>query len=120
MKIKLDENLPACLASRLAEFGHDVQTVRDEGLSGADDARVWEAAQGEKRFLITQDLHFSDARRFEPGTHAGILLVRLQEPSREALIESVEALFRSQDVEAWAGCFVVGTERKVRLRRPAR
>lgn len=120
MKIKLDENLPFQLVSILAKLGHDVHTPQDEGLSGAEDARIWEHAQAEKRFLITQDLDFSDIRHFEPGTHAGILLVRLQEPSRQALIDRVEALFRHENVERWAKCFVVATERKVRVRQPAK
>lgn len=118
MKIKLDENLPLRLGLVLTELGNDVHTTLDEGLSGAEDARIWESARNENRFLITQDLDFSDLRRFEPGTHAGILLVRLQDPSRRALLERVEALFRQEDVQTWAGCFVVATERKVRVRRP--
>ena len=66
MKIKLDENLPSRLASRLAAMGHDVQTVVGEGIEGNPDPAVWEAAQREARFLITQDMDFSDARRFAP------------------------------------------------------
>jgi predicted nuclease of predicted toxin-antitoxin system len=42
------------------------------------DCEVWEAAQRDERFLITQDLDFSDVRRFVPGSHRGILLVRLR------------------------------------------
>jgi hypothetical protein len=34
-------------------------------------------AQRAGRFLVTQDLDFSDVRRFEPGSHHGLLLVRL-------------------------------------------
>lgn len=36
MKIKLDENMPVALAELLRSAGHDVETVRDENLSGAD------------------------------------------------------------------------------------
>lgn len=40
MKVKLDENLPRA-ASRVVEtFGHDVDTVVDEGLGGESDAGV--------------------------------------------------------------------------------
>ena len=120
MKIKLDENLPTRLVSRLTVLNHDVHTPREEGLAGARDTAVWEAAQREQRFLITQDLDFSDIRRFVPGTHEGILLVRLQNPSRAALIQRIEALFQSENVAEWSGCFVVATERKVRVRRPLR
>lgn len=48
-------------------------------------------------FLITQALDFADARRFVPGTHAGLLLARLRDPSRRALLERVEAVFRKKD-----------------------
>jgi len=41
MKIKLDENLPLQIAARLAILGHDVHTVFDENLAGAQDARLW-------------------------------------------------------------------------------
>ena len=32
MNIKVDENLPSRLVSRLAPLGHNVHTIRDEGL----------------------------------------------------------------------------------------
>jgi len=120
MRIKLDENLPIHLASRLNDLGHDVQTVGEEGLSGKPDTRVWEAAQREARFLITQDMDFSDARRFTPGSHHGILLIRLRTPSRRALLKRVEDLFREEAVTQWPRCFVVATDRKVRVRRPTK
>jgi hypothetical protein len=93
VKLKLDENLPASLVQALASLGHDVDTVPAEGLAGRADADVWRAAQGEARLLVTQDLDFSDARRFAPGSHHGILLVRLRAPGRLALADAVLALF---------------------------
>lgn len=83
MKIKLDENLPHRLATLLRTFDHEVHTVHQEGLTGRADAEVWEAAQRESRFLITQDLDFSDLRKFSPGSHNGVLLVTssVAEPS---------------------------------------
>ena len=117
MQIKLDENLPADLAEILAELGHDVDTVPGEGLIGREDAAVWSAAQIDKRLLITQDLDFSDLRRFEPGTHGGIILLRLRQPSRRALIDRVRSVFHDEEVSGWAGCFTVVTESKVRVRK---
>jgi len=118
MKIKLDENMPASLVDALAKMGHDVDTVVVEGLAGKDDRTVWNATQEAHRFLITQDLDFSDMRAFAPGAHRGILLVRLREPGRTALLQRIEAMFAENDVESWAECFVVGTEHKIRIRRP--
>ena len=118
MKIKLDENLPDRLVAVLTGLGHNVDTVRTEQLTGRADPDVWSAAQAAQRFLITQDLDFSDVRRYTPGTHAGLLLVRLTRPGRKALFERISTVFRTEKVEDWTGCLVVATEQKIRIRRP--
>jgi predicted nuclease of predicted toxin-antitoxin system len=117
VKIKLDENLPERLVPVLQSLGHDVDTVRAEHLAGQDDSAVWEAAQAAGRFLIAQDLDFSDARRYAPGTHPGLLLVRLAQPGRTALLSRVAMLFETEAVEEWRGCLVVATDHKVRIKR---
>ena len=118
MKIKLDENLPEALVPVLAAFGHDTDTVPQEGINGQADETVWDAAQQAGRFLITQDLDFSNSQKFVPGTHHGILLLRLRDPGRLALLQVVEMLFQTEPVESWSGCLVVATERKLRVLRP--
>lgn len=118
MKVKLDENLPARLAVLLESAGHAVDTVAAEGLTGKADADVWAAARRDNRFLITQDLDFSDVRQYRPGTHAGLLLVRLREPGANALLERVSTAIQEHGLESLSGCFVVLTERKLRIRRP--
>jgi predicted nuclease of predicted toxin-antitoxin system len=120
VKIKLDENLPARLHPILAKLDHDVDTVFQEGLAGRDDLAVWDAAQGAKRFFITQDLDFSDIRRFALGQHQGLMIVRLRDPSRRTLFQRIQAVFQTEDIERWSGCFVVVTDRKIRVRHPPR
>jgi predicted nuclease of predicted toxin-antitoxin system len=118
MKLKLDENLPATLVDALTALGHDVDTVPGERIARKDDETVWKAAQDAGRFLITQYLDFSDVRRFKPGTHHGLLLIRLQNPSRRRLADRITAVFEAERVDQWTACFVVVTDRKVRVRRP--
>ncbi len=118
MRIKLDENLPTKVALLLGALRHNVDTVPQEHLQGRDDTTIWQAAQSTKRLLVTQDLDFSDIRRFRPGTHQGILLVRLRTPGRIALAARLSAVFQTEDVETWSGSFVVVTDRKVRVIRP--
>lgn len=115
MRIKLDENLPGGLAIALRALGHDADTVEQEGMQGCADPDVWRAAQQEGRFLITQDLDFSDVRRFRPGTHAGLLLVRLARPGRVALMRRILQAFEREDADKWSGCFVVLTDLKLRI-----
>lgn len=118
MKIKLDENMPKQLAGILASLGHDVDTVVQEGLAGHVDPDIWERAQQEGRFLITQDLDFSCVGRFSPGKHHGLLLVRLRSPGRSALTQKVRRLFETENTSGWPKCFVVVTDMKLRVRRP--
>lgn len=118
MRIKLDENVPTRLSSLLANMGHDVDTVQQENLKGHDDSEIWEAVQKDQRFLITQDLDFSDTRKFTAGTHCGILLVRLRDTGRNALLQRLLQVFQRENVETWKSCFVVLTESKIRIRRP--
>lgn len=119
MRLKLDENLPDGLVALLRERGFDADSVPDEGLGGAPDAAVWEAAQSTQRFLITQDLDFADLRRFTPGTHCGLLLVRLREDEQWQAAEHVVEWMARAEARSWAGCVVVATPRKIRVLRPA-
>jgi len=118
MRIKLDENIADSAAVRLTALGHDVHTVLQEGLSGHTDREVWEATQEEGRFLITQDLDFSDERRFAAGSHAGILLVRLPDVEQWRISDYLSAWFSTPEVGTWDRCFIVATPHKVRVRRP--
>jgi predicted nuclease of predicted toxin-antitoxin system len=118
MRIKLDENLPAILVPDLVALGHDVDTAVDEGLGGRDDSSVWAATQVAGRILVTQDLDFSDVRAFVPGTHHGLVLVRLRQRSRARMHARVLAAFNSEDAASWDRCLVVIGDSKVRVRRP--
>jgi predicted nuclease of predicted toxin-antitoxin system len=120
VKLKLDENLPASAAPRLAALGHDVHTVLDESLGGKHDAVVWTAAQAEGRMLVTCDLDFSDARTFAPGTHSGILLVRLPDAEQWRAADHLVAWLSDPDAPSWQGCLVVATLHKVRVLRATR
>lgn len=115
MKIKLDENLPEALVGQLAELGHEPDNVRLENLNGRSDPTVWQAAQTEGRFFITQDLDFSDIRQFAPGTHHGLMLVRLREPGRLALTAKIAEAFTLPEAQTWRGAFVLLTDHKLRV-----
>ena len=118
MKVKLDEHIPVRLVTELANLGHDVDTVASEGLQGRPDSDVWSAAKRDDRFLITQDLDFSDVSQFKPGTHAGLLLVRMREPGANALLSRIRAVAQQEGLDSFARCFVVLSDRKLRIRRP--
>ena len=100
-------------------MSYDVHTILDEGLVGADDETVWAATQAEKRFLITPDTGFTDARKLPAGSHVGILLLRFEDAELASLVEGVLSIFRIETVEEWTHCCVVATAQKVQVIRPA-
>lgn len=118
MRVKLDENLPRSLKVRLARLGHDVDTAVDEGLRGKPDDDVWNAAQSTRRLLVTLDLGFADLRTYPPGSHFGVVVARLPVAEQSRAADYLYAWFAGAADESWAGCLIVGTPGRLRIRRP--
>lgn len=64
------------------------------------------------------DRGFGDVRRYPPGSHAGILVLRLDDQAAPALAAAVEDLLDSVDVDDLAGCVAVYRDGDLRVRRP--
>jgi predicted nuclease of predicted toxin-antitoxin system len=75
MKFKLDENLGTLGKALLAAAGHDVMTIAEQQMSGADDRTVYEVCRDEWRVLITLDHDFGQTLRFAPEATAGIVIL---------------------------------------------
>ena len=58
MKIKLNENITAAAKHLFETHGHQCDTVADEELTGAPDAKLIDICRSEQRMLITFDLGF--------------------------------------------------------------
>ena len=117
--VKLDENLARAHVALVERAGYSAERVTDEGLSGADDATVWQRACNEGRFFITLDLDFSDIRRFPPGTHPGTLLLRARTRGRGAVAAVLARVLREHPLASLTGCLTVADETTTRIRRPA-
>ena len=118
LTVKLDENLGRSHMAFLNDQGYEADRVHDQGLSGAKDETVWERGVAEGRFLITLDLDFSDVRRYRPGNHPGILLVRSRNRGRGSVLEILRRVIAEQPLETLRGCLAVADEEVTRIRRP--
>ncbi len=117
VKLKLDENLPHSLVNVLRSAGHDTDSVTEEGLTGAHDQTVFASAQDAGRLLLTLDRGFGDIRRYAPGTHAGILVLRLQDESAPAVLRAIRRLIAQHDLEDLAGTIAIVEPARLRIRR---
>jgi len=116
MRIKLDENMPHDLAEFLRSSGHQVATVAEENLSGADDPAVVERATEEERLLMTFDIGFADIRKFPVGAHGGIVVFRLHDQRWAVMKEPAQRLIESGLLEKLEQGLAVVDETRVRFR----
>jgi len=116
VKFKLDENLPVSSAAILTTAGHDVDTVIAEGLVGVPDQDVVAVATTTGRILITLDRGLGDIRAYPPGSHAGIVVLRLTDQSATAASKAVSDLATLTDPDSLAGAVSVLQRGLLRIR----
>lgn len=114
MKLKLDENMPVSAAVYFREAGYEADTVVEEGLRGVDDDTLNRVATSERRILLTYDADFADIRSYPPGSHAGIVIFRLQDQRWAALKERLQALIESGLLHRFNAGLAVVTESRIR------
>jgi predicted nuclease of predicted toxin-antitoxin system len=118
VKFDLDENLPVSSAAILTSVGHDVDTVTQEGLIGAPDQDVVAEASAAGRILVSLDRGLGDIRAYPPGSHAGIVVLRLTDQSAAAAIKAVSDLATLTDPDSLAGTVAVLQRGLLRIRHP--
>lgn len=98
--------------------GFEVDTVADEGLAGAVDVDVVRAARRAGRFLVTLDRGLADIRLHPPGSHAGILVLRVADQQPATVVDALVDALMGLDLDDLATCIVVVQANQVRVRRP--
>lgn len=117
-RLLVDEDLPRSTARALRQAGHEAEDVRDVGLQGHSDGDVFARAQAIEATLVTADLGFSNIINFPPGTHAGIIVVRVPDilPSATLNAELLRALNDLPDADR-RGSLVIVELGRIRIRR---
>lgn len=118
LRFKIDENLPVEVAEVFRNAGYDAETVLDEELGGEPDERVAAIAERENRVLVTLDLDFSDIRRFAPGRHPGIAVLRPRTLGRSSTVRLAGKIVAALDTLPLRRCLWIVEERRIRLREP--
>ena len=93
MNFKLDENFGTRTQQLFWAAGHEVQTVRSQGVEGCSDRRLYEICCSERRCLVTLDLDFADVTRFPPAEANGLIVIRVPRNPSFALLEQLVRQF---------------------------
>jgi hypothetical protein len=117
VRIKVDENIGRSGVDLLRRSGHDVMTVREQGLAGAADTVVFQACKAEGRTLITLDRDFGQIPRFPPGQSAGIAILELGTPaSLPALLDRLGEFLALAATEPVHGKLWIVEPGRIRIR----
>lgn len=117
MNIKVDEDLPRVVVDLLVRNGYAAKGVLDQGMGGWKDNALWQAIQGEGLFLLTADKGFADIRKYPPGSHFGVMLLRPDQDGIRPFLHLLESTLKAYDLGLFAGKITVVTPRGLRVRR---
>jgi predicted nuclease of predicted toxin-antitoxin system len=117
VRLKMDENLPHSAAMLLRAAGHDVITVLEQKLGGHADPRVIDVCRTEARALVTLDRGLGNIRAYPPGDHQGIVVLRPDDQSIDAIVRLMERLIGLLERNFLSGALWIIDERRFRIRR---
>ena len=116
MRFKVDENLHPDVAEWLRQHGHDATTVYEENMRGHADQQIAEVCRREVRVLITLDLDFADLRVYPPKEYPGIIVLRVTNQSRPAILKILRRILGALSQEPLAGHLWIVDEIQIRIR----
>ena len=119
MKLLLDENIPVPTAQGLRDVGYDTVHALEAGLAGATDEEVLKYSTETGRYLVTLDKELGDLRLYPPGSHSGIIRLRLRLALSQRVLRTLFALLPElEKVAIEPGCLIVADEKRYRIRHP--
>jgi predicted nuclease of predicted toxin-antitoxin system len=115
MRVVVDERTGPSVARWLESMGHDVVSIYDEAPRLPDEDILAFAVRND-RVVITSDKDFGDIVYRESQQHRGIIFLRLADNTVAAKVAALDRFFQ-QPPEDISRCFVVVTERGIRVGR---
>jgi predicted nuclease of predicted toxin-antitoxin system len=114
MKFLADENVARRIVEWLRARGDEVLYAAEE-CAGEVDAEWLRRAEAEGRLLLSSDKDFGELI-FRDGLNShGVILIRLEKLSMDARLERLAQVWSVVQANP-AGCFIVITPRRVRVR----
>ena len=100
------------------EITQKLKDIRDYGLRGAEDEKIYEFAQREKAVILTGDRGFGNILRFPLGSHFGIVVAHFpNEMSTTEINRRLVERFKDLSKDDFKGNLIIIEPRKIRIRR---
>jgi predicted nuclease of predicted toxin-antitoxin system len=116
-KFLLDENVPPAIGVFLRNMDFDVAHAKASGMLGASDDQIMDLARQEERTLITFDKHFADLLLYPPGTHWGVIRIRIHPPLLADVVQALDHFLKQFDLSTIRGTLIVLENDGFRIRR---
>ncbi|SFR14563.1 DUF5615 family PIN-like protein [Desulfoscipio geothermicus] len=118
MRIKIDENMPVDVIDVFENTGHEAHSVYSEGIEGCSDRQLIAICKKEQRVLITLDNDFSNIFAYPPEKFKGIIVLRVENQSKRAVITLVNKLLPvlASSEEKICGNLWIVEENRIRIR----
>ncbi len=119
LKFVIGEDIPRSTGIILKENGYDVLDIRDHGLRGEKDERIYEFAQKNKSVVLTGDRGFGNIQRFPLGEHNGIVVTHFPNEMPTSMINQ-QLLVRLKHIseDDYKGNVIIIDSLKICIRRP--
>ena len=79
--------MPRSTAEVLRQAGYIPDDVRDIGLNATPDKEILKHAQAIDAVVVTRDVGFGSTLDYPPGTHAGIIVLRIPSASNHKSVD---------------------------------
>lgn len=116
MQFKVDENLPIEVGDALRDAGHDAASVHEQRMAGHPDSDVASVCKSEGRAIVTLDVEFGDIRKYPPRDYKGIVVLRLTDQSKPAVLGVMVRVLRMLEQEPLDHQLWIVDESDVRIR----
>ena len=114
LRVLLDQTLGADAAGALREAGCDVVRVSEVGMERADDSAVLAEAIRQNRVLVTLDGHFGDWAVLPLSTHPGVVRVKADPATSDAVIRLLLEFVRAHARRDLTDTLVIAATRSLR------
>jgi predicted nuclease of predicted toxin-antitoxin system len=118
LKALTDELIPTDTVLYLRAIGHNVQDIKELGMSGQDDEAILRYARKKNRVLITADSDFANLKKFPLIKEPGRIVLSIGSTSSFRLNRALERLFRLMKLRDFKGNLITVTQDNVTITFP--